>query len=225
MGIDAEMLPKTSMPLSRAPAPTSVAWLVSPSAKRRPRLIMEKLPWRAPGAIKARHLPRFFPWAMPGRTVPWRRRRCRLPVAMRVLLVEDHEDTNRSLTQLLRRRGYQVQAVHSVHSALDAADKEEFDVLVSDIGLPDGSGIELMEKLQSAHPMAGIALTGFGMEEDLRRSQEVGFNHHLVKPVDLNRLDALRQQVGSVREGVGASSKCREALVVWQSAQLRATCP
>jgi len=124
---------------------------------------------------------------------------------MRVLLVEDHEDTNRSLTQLLRRRGYQVQAVHSMRSALEAAAKEEFDVLVSDIGLPDGSGIELMEKLQSAQPMAGIALTGFGMEEDLRRSREVGFNHHLVKPVDLNRLDALLQQVGLVGERVGAT--------------------
>jgi signal transduction histidine kinase/ActR/RegA family two-component response regulator len=125
--------------------------------------------------------------------------------AMRVLLVEDHEDTNRSLTQLLRRRGYQVQAVQSMQSALEAAAKEEFDVLVSDIGLPDGSGIELMEKLQSVHPIAGIALTGFGMEEDLRKSQEVGFNHHLVKPVDLNRLDTLLQQLGVVPESVGAS--------------------
>jgi CheY-like chemotaxis protein len=125
--------------------------------------------------------------------------------AMRVLLVEDHEDTNRSLTQLLRRRGYQVQAVQSMQSALEAAAKDEFDVLVSDIGLPDGSGIELMEKLQSVHPIAGIALTGFGMEEDLRKSQEVGFNHHLVKPVDLNRLDALLQQLGVVPESVGAS--------------------
>lgn len=120
--------------------------------------------------------------------------------SMRVLLVEDHEDTNRSLTQLLRRRGYHVQAAHSVESALAAAAHERFDVLVSDIGLPDGSGIDLMQKLKSDHQIFGIALTGFGMEEDLRRSQEVGFNHHLVKPVDLNRLDALIQQADSVGE-------------------------
>jgi signal transduction histidine kinase/response regulator RpfG family c-di-GMP phosphodiesterase len=113
---------------------------------------------------------------------------------MRVLLVEDHEDTNRSLTQLLRRRGYHVQPAHCVQAALEAAAHESFDVLVSDIGLPDGSGIELMEKLKSDHPIFGIALTGFGMEDDLRKSQEVGFNHHLVKPIDLNRLDALIQQ-------------------------------
>ena len=114
--------------------------------------------------------------------------------SMRILLVEDHEDTNRSLTQLLRRRGYHVQAAHSVQTALAAAAQERFDVLVSDIGLPDGSGIDLMQKLKGDHQIFGIALTGFGMEEDLRRSHDVGFNHHLVKPVDLNRLDALIQQ-------------------------------
>jgi signal transduction histidine kinase/response regulator RpfG family c-di-GMP phosphodiesterase len=117
---------------------------------------------------------------------------------MRVLLVEDHEDTNRSLTQLLRRRGYYVQPAHTVQAALDAAAQEKFDVLVSDIGLPDGSGIDLMEKLRHDSPIFGIALTGFGMEDDLRKSHEVGFNHHLVKPVDLNRLDALIQQADGV---------------------------
>ena len=113
---------------------------------------------------------------------------------MRILLVEDHEDTNRSLTHLLRRRGYEVQAARSVESALKLAENERFDVLVSDIGLPDGSGIDLMQKLKNDHPIFGIALTGFGMEEDLRRSHDVGFIHHLIKPVDLNRLDALIQQ-------------------------------
>src|SRR5437763_5210182 len=113
---------------------------------------------------------------------------------MRILLVEDHEDTNRSLSNLLRRRGYEVQAARSVESALKLAENERFDVLVSDIGLPDGSGIDLMQKLKNDHPIFGIALTGFGMEEDLRRSHDVGFIHHLIKPVDLNRLDALIQQ-------------------------------
>jgi len=117
---------------------------------------------------------------------------------MRVLLVEDHEDTNRSLTQLLRRRGYHVQPANSVESALKAAADERFDVLISDIGLPDGSGIDLMEQLRRDHPLFGIALTGFGMEDDLRRSRAVGFQHHLVKPVDLNRLDALIQQADLV---------------------------
>ncbi|MEY2550633.1 MAG: hypothetical protein QOG12_777, partial [Verrucomicrobiota bacterium] len=87
---------------------------------------------------------------------------------------------------------------HTVRAALEAASQEQFDVLVSDIGLPDGTGIELMEKLKIDHPIFGIALTGFGMEDDLRKSHDVGFHHHLVKPVDLNRLDALIQQAEPV---------------------------
>ena len=109
--------------------------------------------------------------------------------------MEDHEDTNRSLTQLLRRRGYHVQPAHNIANALDAAAKEEFDVLVSDIGLPDGTGVELMQQLSAARPIFGIALTGFGMEEDIQKSHDGGFYHHLIKPVDLNKLDSIIQQV------------------------------
>ena len=112
----------------------------------------------------------------------------------RILLVEDHEDTNRSLTNLLRRRGYHVQSALNFQSALDLSEKEEFDVLVSDLGLPDGNGIDLMSKISSKQPLLGIALTGFGMEADIRRSREVGFQHHLVKPIDLNKLDSLIQE-------------------------------
>ena len=112
---------------------------------------------------------------------------------MRILLVEDHEDTNRSLTNLLRRRGYHVQPALTFQSALDLGAKEQFDVLISDLGLPDGNGIDLIQKLASKPPL-GIALTGFGMEQDIRKSREVGFQHHLVKPIDLNKLDSLIQQ-------------------------------
>src|SRR6266403_5400915 len=112
---------------------------------------------------------------------------------MRILLVEDHEDTNRSLTNLLRRRGYHVQSALNFQSALDLSANEEFDVLISDLALPDGSGIDLMQKLSSKPPL-GIALTGFGMEQDIRTSHEVGFQHHLVKPIDLNKLDSLIQE-------------------------------
>ncbi|MEY2495395.1 MAG: hypothetical protein QOJ45_1887 [Verrucomicrobiota bacterium] len=126
--------------------------------------------------------------------------------AMRVLLVDDHVDTNRSLTQLLRRRGYHVQAAHSVQSALELAEHERFDVLVSDIGLPDGSGVDLMQALKTKHPIFGIALTGFGMEEDLRRSHDVGFHHHLIKPVDLNKLDSLIQQADPCPEELAAQT-------------------
>jgi signal transduction histidine kinase len=112
---------------------------------------------------------------------------------MRILLVEDHEDTNRSLTSLLRRRGYQVKSALTFQSAIELSAQEEFDVLISDLGLPDGSGIDLIQKLASKPPL-GIALTGFGMEKDIRKSREAGFHHHLVKPIDLNKLDSLIQE-------------------------------
>jgi len=119
---------------------------------------------------------------------------------MRILLVEDHEDSNRSLTNLLRRRGYHVQSALNFQSAVDLSATEEFDVLISDLALPDGSGIDLMQTLRSERPVLGIALTGFGMENDIRRSQEAGFKHHLVKPIDLNKLDLLLQEGAAVQQ-------------------------
>nr|MDQ3314257.1 response regulator [Verrucomicrobiota bacterium] len=116
--------------------------------------------------------------------------------SFRILLVEDHEDTNRSLTQLLRRRGYHVRPAYNIAKALEVATEHEFDVLVSDIGLPDGTGVDLMRTLSASHrQICGIALTGFGMEDDIRRSRDGGFDHHLIKPVDLNKLDSIIQQI------------------------------
>lgn len=117
--------------------------------------------------------------------------------ALRILLVEDHEDSNRSLTQLLRRRGYEVQSAWDMQTALETAAHFDFEVLISDMGLPDGTGIELIEKLSATRQVFGIALTGFGMESDLQRSSAAGFQHHLIKPVDLNRLDTLIQSAAS----------------------------
>jgi signal transduction histidine kinase/PleD family two-component response regulator len=118
----------------------------------------------------------------------------RLP--MRLLLVEDHEDTNRSLCRLLQKRGYQVRAAVSVASALEEAANYNFDVLISDMGLPDGSGIELMAQLSAGRQIRGIALSGYGMEADVQRSKSVGFREHLTKPIDISRLDAVIQRVG-----------------------------
>jgi signal transduction histidine kinase len=122
--------------------------------------------------------------------------------SLRVLLVEDHEDTNHSLTRMLRRRGYEVHPAFNIRSALDLAASQEFDVLVSDIGLPDGSGTDLFRTLRAQRQIFGIALSGYGMEEDICRSRDVGFAHHLVKPVDLNKLDSLIQEM-SLGQGSG----------------------
>src|ERR1044072_3330503 len=102
---------------------------------------------------------------------------------IRILLVEDHEDTNRSLTNLLRRRGYHVESAFTLQSALNVSSKGQFDVLISDLALPDGSGIDLVQIIRSTRPIVGIALTGFGREDDIREGREAGFHHHLVKPI------------------------------------------
>jgi CheY-like chemotaxis protein len=94
-----------------------------------------------------------------------------------------------------------VQSALTFQCALDLSAKEQFDVLISDLGLPDGSGIDLIQKLAPKPPL-GIALTGFGMEQDIRRSREVGFQHHLVKPIDLNKLDSLIQERAASLPGV-----------------------
>ena len=114
----------------------------------------------------------------------------------RILLVEDHDDTNRSLTNLLRLRGYHVQSANNVQSAVELSSSDEFDVLISDLGLPDGTGIDVIQRSRFSGPVFAIALTGFGMEDDVRKSHEAGFKHHLVKPIDLNKLDLLIQEAG-----------------------------
>src|SRR5205823_4440351 len=109
--------------------------------------------------------------------------------APRILLVEDNGDTLRVLARLLRTRGYRVATADCVAAALAEADREPFDVLVSDIGLPDGSGLDLMRTLGAERPVLGIALSGYGMEDDLRKSRDAGFAAHLTKPVDFPVLE------------------------------------
>jgi CheY-like chemotaxis protein len=110
--------------------------------------------------------------------------------ALRVLFVEDHESTREALTRILKRRGYHVRAASTVQEARGAAFQEEFDVLVSDLGLPDGNGSDLMVELRSKYPsLLGIAISGFGMNADLTRSRAAGFNEHLTKPVSIDSLD------------------------------------
>jgi PAS domain S-box-containing protein len=107
-----------------------------------------------------------------------------------ILLVDDHQDTNRAMARLLERMGYNVRTADSIRAALDAADAAHFDLLISDIGLPDGSGLELMRQLLARHAsIKGIALSGFGMEEDVKKSKEAGFYDHLIKPINFSRLE------------------------------------
>jgi PAS domain S-box-containing protein len=108
---------------------------------------------------------------------------------LRVLLVEDHESTARVLQRLLSGERYAIQTAPNVRTALALAERERFDLLVSDLGLPDGSGFQLMADLKKRHPgLRGIAVSGYGMEEDRRRSAAAGFDRHLVKPINFQTL-------------------------------------
>jgi CheY-like chemotaxis protein len=108
--------------------------------------------------------------------------------SVRVLLVEDHKDTQRVLKRLLEQLGYTVFTAGSVASAIEAVRANELDLLISDIGLPDGTGLDLVRDLP--RPLPAIALSGFGMEEDLKSSRLAGFAVHLTKPIDMPLLDA-----------------------------------
>ncbi|XXX81903.1 PAS domain S-box protein [Sorangium sp. So ce134] len=116
--------------------------------------------------------------------------------ALRILLVEDHEDTAEMMSELLTLTGHTVRIARSVRSALDLVGAEAFDLLVSDLGLPDGSGTDLIESIRSAgHGLKAIALSGYGMEEDRRKTIRAGFLEHLIKPVSFRDLDAAIQRV------------------------------
>ena len=112
------------------------------------------------------------------------------PLRLRILLVEDHEDTRISLARLLGRK-HVVRDVPDIASALNAAEDESFDLVISDLGLPDGTGHQLMQQLRQRHNLRGICLSGFGMEEDIARASEAGFDHHLTKPIDFQKLESV----------------------------------
>jgi signal transduction histidine kinase/CheY-like chemotaxis protein len=118
--------------------------------------------------------------------------------SIRILLVDDHRDTSRAMARLLVRMGYNVKTADTVRSALAVANQHPFDLLISDIGLPDGSGLELMRQLLAQRPIKGIALSGFGMEEDVQRSKAAGFYEHLTKPINFNRLETAIAELTSL---------------------------
>ncbi|MDB6174518.1 MAG: hypothetical protein JWL59_3829 [Chthoniobacteraceae bacterium] len=108
--------------------------------------------------------------------------------SLRILLTEDHQPTRETLTKLLTRAGHEVHSAGTVADALQIAGEHPFDLLLSDVGLPDASGNELMRQIHESYHLPGIALTGFGMEDDIAASRAAGFSIHLTKPVDWKQL-------------------------------------
>lgn len=109
----------------------------------------------------------------------------------RILVVDDNEDSADSLAMLLQLTGHEVFIAHDGHGALDAAEQHRPGVVLLDIGLPSLNGYDVCRRIRQqpwGKTMVLIALTGWGQDEDRRRSQEAGFDGHLVKPVDHTRL-------------------------------------
>jgi PAS domain S-box-containing protein len=107
-----------------------------------------------------------------------------------ILLVEDQPDARRALQMLLSREGFDIQAAATAAEALDLATHFPYDLILSDIGLPDLSGLELLPRLRAHRPAPAIAITGFGMEHDIQRAADAGFDRHITKPVSFDRLRA-----------------------------------
>jgi len=113
----------------------------------------------------------------------------RLQRPLRLLVVEDHGDTAQMMRLMLESEGHEVETAGDVATAIEAVGRSTFDMLISDLGLPDGSGIDLMRELRNrGSRLPGIAVSGFGQGSDIQQARDVGFAAHITKPVDMDRL-------------------------------------
>lgn len=115
-----------------------------------------------------------------------------------LLVVDDHQDTCIGMKMILERRGYTITVAHSADQAISQAREKKFDLVISDIGLPDRSGFDLMRELRAHNGLRGIALSGFGSEQDVSNAHEAGFVEHLTKPINFERLE---EAIHSVLDG------------------------
>ena len=117
------------------------------------------------------------------------------PGNLHILLVDDHAESLFVLARLLEKAGHAVHAACDFAGAMKAASQRRFDLLISDVGLPDRSGLELMQELHALQGIRGIALSGFTEEHDARASTSAGFARHLNKPVAFAELTAAIKEV------------------------------
>jgi CheY-like chemotaxis protein len=131
---------------------------------------------------------------------------------VRILLVDDQEDTLEFMSRVLKLCGHEVATARSYAEALSIGQRQKFDLLISDIGLPSGSGYDLMQALKSLSPVKGIALSGYGMQSDIDRSIAAGFSAHLTKPCDFSTLNAAIEN-GSILICEEFPSGCSEGTI------------
>lgn len=113
------------------------------------------------------------------------------PTLLRIFVVENHSDTLKWIRLYLEESGHIVQSAQTIAEAIERFPGSGAEVLMSDIGLPDGTGWELMERLQPSSEIFAIAMSGFGLNADSSRSRAAGFHHHLLKPFKPAELDRI----------------------------------
>lgn len=115
--------------------------------------------------------------------------------ALNILVVENHEDTLQAMKMFLELSGHAVQTAATMTEALACVAENTCELIITDIGLPDGDGWELMRQLQARGPVRAVAMSGYGWKEDLEKSRSAGFIAHLLKPLKITELEAVLRKI------------------------------
>jgi two-component system, chemotaxis family, CheB/CheR fusion protein len=116
---------------------------------------------------------------------------------LRILVVEDHNDTLEALSRLLNHFGHEISIAGDARSALDLINSKEFDVVLCDIALPDGNGYDVIAEAKRKRPVKAVALSAFAARDDIERGRKAGFDFHLAKPVDFHELRSVLGQIAA----------------------------
>ena len=117
--------------------------------------------------------------------------------SLRILVVEDHSETLNALSRLLNHFGHEISVADGAQNAMNMIDSKEFDVVLCDIALPDGSGYDVIAEAKRKRPVKAVAISGFAATEDIERGKEAGFDFHLAKPVDFHELRTVLGQIAA----------------------------
>ena len=126
--------------------------------------------------------------------------------SLHILVVENHQDTLDAMKMFLDLQGHKAEAAGTMQAALAAASGTDFDLVITDIGLPDGDGWDLMRQLRERGPVRAVAMSGYGWKEDLEKSRAAGFEAHLLKPLKITELENVLRKM---EQAVAADSPKR----------------